>query len=181
METKQGKKTQTYEARAVIAAWGANCRAGLPGHRPSGNLKPTYIGVKSHFKGIDMEPVVELYLFDGGYLGISPVEDGSVNVAALLKRNTLEQTGKSVSGLIEAACRRNSKLAQKLAHAIPVPGTQAAVAPVELNRKPLSWELIPQVGDASLMLPPLCGDGMSMALRSAQLCAPLADSFYPGT
>ena len=27
------------------------------------------------------------------------------------------------------------------------------------------------------MLPPLCGDGMAMALRSAELCAPLADAF----
>jgi flavin-dependent dehydrogenase len=30
------------------------------------------------------------------------------------------------------------------------------------------------------MIPPLCGDGMAMALRSAELCAPLADAYLRG-
>jgi flavin-dependent dehydrogenase len=30
------------------------------------------------------------------------------------------------------------------------------------------------------MIPPLCGDGMAMALRSAELCAPLAHDFLRG-
>jgi flavin-dependent dehydrogenase len=30
------------------------------------------------------------------------------------------------------------------------------------------------------MIPPLCGDGMAMALRSAELCAPLAHNFLQG-
>jgi flavin-dependent dehydrogenase len=30
------------------------------------------------------------------------------------------------------------------------------------------------------MIPPLCGDGMSMALRSAALCVPLADRYLRG-
>jgi flavin-dependent dehydrogenase len=180
IETKQGEERKKYHVRAVIAAWGANYRSVLPGHSPNGTVKNTYIGVKSHFRRIEMEPVVELYFFDGGYLGISPIEGGLVNVAALLKRKAFRNNEKTISGLIDAACRRNPKLYQNLANAVSVPGTQAAVAPVELNRKPLAWDLIPHVGDASLMIPPLCGDGMSMALRSVQLCAPLADSYLSG-
>jgi flavin-dependent dehydrogenase len=180
IETKQGEERKTYQVRAVIAAWGANCRSGLPGHRPNGTAKNMYIGVKSHFRGIELEPVVELYFFDGGYLGISPIEGGLVNVAALLKRKAFRNTEKTILGLIDAACRRNPKLYQKLVNAVPVPGTQAAVAPVDLNRKPLAWDLIPHVGDATLMIPPFCGDGMSMALRSALLCSPLADSYLCG-
>jgi hypothetical protein len=30
------------------------------------------------------------------------------------------------------------------------------------------------------MIPPLCGDGMAMAFRSAELCAPLAHDFLAG-
>jgi flavin-dependent dehydrogenase len=30
------------------------------------------------------------------------------------------------------------------------------------------------------MIPPLCGDGMAMALRGAELCAPLAHDFLRG-
>ncbi|RAP77547.1 NAD(P)/FAD-dependent oxidoreductase [Paenibacillus montanisoli] len=178
--TKQGEESKTYQVRAVIAAWGANCRSGLPGHRPHDNTADTHIGVKSHFRGIDMEPVVELYFFEGGYLGISPIEGGLVNVAALLKRKAFPDTEKSILGLIQAACSRNPKLDHKLKNAVPVPGTQAAVAPVQLNRKPVAWDIVPHIGDAAVMIPPLCGDGMSMALRSALLCAPLAEQYLRG-
>jgi len=180
IETKQGEERKTLYVRAAIAAWGANCRSCLPGHRPNRKIMNTYIGVKTHFSGIEMEPVVELYFFDGGYVGVTPIEGGIVNVAALLKRKAFQNNEKTILGLIEAACRRNPKLYQKLAHAVPVPGTQAAVAPVELNRKPLEWDIIPHVGDAAIMIPPLCGDGMSMALRSSLLCAPLADRYLAG-
>ena len=180
VETKLGEEHHTFQVRTVIAAWGANCRSVLPGYRPHGGANHAYIGVKSHYLGVEMEPVVELYFFDGGYLGISPIEGGLVNVAALLKRKAFRNTEKTILGWIDAACSRNPKLRHKLAHAVPVPGTQAAVAPVHLNRKPLAWDQIPRVGDAMLMMPPLCGDGMSMALRSAQLCACLADRYLHG-
>jgi flavin-dependent dehydrogenase len=180
IETRQEGKSKTVYARAVIAAWGARPRSGLPGHSPEVSARHTHIGVKSHFQGVEAEPVVELYFFRGGYLGISPIEGGLVNVAALLTRKAFGDTEKTILGMINAAARRNPRLYQKLAHAIPVPGTQAAVAPVNLSRKPLAWDLIPHVGDAAMMMPPLCGDGMSMALRSARLCASFADSYLRG-
>ena len=180
INTKQGEESKTYQVRAVIAAWGANCRPGLPGHRHNRSATNTYIGVKSHFSGIEMEPVVELYFFEGGYLGISPIEGGLVNVAALLKRNAFRNTGKNDLRADRCRLHRNPKLYQKLRNAVPVQGTQAAVAPVHLNRKPLPWDIIPHVGDAAVRIPPLCGDGMSMALRSALLCAPLADQYLRG-
>lgn len=177
--SREGEKT-TCEARAVIAAWGANPRSGLPSHHLNGSTRNTYMGVKSHFRGIAMEPVVELYFFSGGYLGLAPIEGGIVNAAALLKRDAVRDKDKSILGIIDAAGRRNPKLHDKLAQAVPVPGTQAAVAPVNLNRRPVAWNVIPRVGDASLMVPPLCGDGMSMGLRSARLLTPLADGYLRG-
>lgn len=180
IETRQEMGRKTFEARAVIAAWGANRRVGLPGHTPNGSANQNYIGVKSHFSGIEMESVVELYFFSGGYAGISPIEGGRVNVAALLTRNAFQHTEKTILGMIDAAARRNPMLYRKLAQAVLVPGTQAAVAPVDLKRKPVAWDMIPHVGDAALMMPPLCGDGMSMALRSSQLCAFLADCYLRG-
>ncbi|GGD57424.1 NAD(P)/FAD-dependent oxidoreductase [Paenibacillus nasutitermitis] len=179
VEARQGKVCTSYYARIVIAAWGSNPRAGLPGHteHPEGKR---YLGVKSHFAGIKTEPVVELYFFPGGYLGLSPVEGGYMNVAALLEQGIFGQTGKSVLGMIQEAWGRNRHLFARLAHAEAVPGTQAAVSPVNLNRAVNAWDMLPQVGDATVMIPPLCGDGMSMALRSSELCAPLADSWLRG-
>jgi flavin-dependent dehydrogenase len=208
IEAKHGGETKLIKARAVIAAWGANRRLGLPGYRPLNSVSDTYVGVKSHFQGIAMEPVVELYVFPGGYLGISPIEGGLVNVAALLTRRASQSQGSSLSPslspslsqgqnqspgqeprpsrensileMIGVAASRSALLFRKLSQAFPVPGTQAAVAPIDLDRKPVAWDTVPHVGDAALMIPPLCGDGMSVALRSASCCATFADSYLHG-
>ena len=182
IDTKEHGDVHGYQVRAVIAACGAT---GLPGlqsqhSRESTSVKGAHLGVKSHYKGIDLDGTVELYFFEGGYLGLSPIEDGLVNVAALLEREAFQHSEKSILGLIEAAWRRQGKLSQRLSSAQPVPGTQAAVAPVKLTRNPLAWDMYPRLGDAAMMLPPLCGDGMSMALRSAGLCAPLASRYLKG-
>ncbi|GAA0390771.1 NAD(P)/FAD-dependent oxidoreductase [Paenibacillus motobuensis] len=182
VRTKQGTDSNLFHARSIIAAWGANSRMRMNGHRPdaAASCQQTYIGVKTHY-AVKMEPVIEMYFFHGGYLGLCPVEDGSVNAAALLNRSEFAKAGKSVLSILEAAIQRNQKLAERLATAVPVRDTQAAIAPVYLQHKPAPWDGLPRLGDASAMIAPLCGDGMSMALRSAALCAPLADSFLRGS
>ncbi|MBD2869439.1 NAD(P)/FAD-dependent oxidoreductase [Paenibacillus arenilitoris] len=180
VETKRGGATSALQARAVLCAWGANRRPGLPGYRPDGPEKSAYLGVKSHFRGIAMEQAVEMYLFPGGYLGLCQVEGGLVNAAALLERRSFAQSGKSVLDFIGEAARRHPVLAARLSRAEPADGTQAAVAPVFLSRRPRAWDGMPLLGDAASMLPPLCGDGMSMALRSAALCVPLAARYLRG-
>jgi flavin-dependent dehydrogenase len=37
------------------------------------------------------------------------------------------------------------------------------------------------LGDTAAMIAPLCGDGMAMALRSAELCAPLVAGYLRAT
>ncbi|KRF06621.1 monooxygenase [Paenibacillus sp. Soil766] len=180
--TRQHGVVQEYRVRAVIAACGATCIPGLQSQtsRDAMSIKGTYLGLKSHYTGLNMDGVVELYFFEGGYLGLSPIEGGQVNVAVLLEREAFQQADKSILGLIEAACGRHSRLSERLSSAQSVSGTQSAVSPVKLTRKPLAWDRFPRLGDAAMMLPPLCGDGMSMALRSALICAPLASRYLKG-
>lgn len=129
-----------------------------------------------------MEPAVELFVFPGGYLGMAPVEGGGVNVAALLDKEAFAgaAAGPGAAGLLLEAAGRHPQLKAKLAAAAPLPGTEAAVVP-NLRRRPQAWGDFAHVGDACVTIPPLCGDGMSMALRSALLCARLADGFLRGS
>lgn len=179
---------ETIHARAVMAGWGLSPRIGQAAaqeRKPPRRRRfwePDYIGIKSHFTGMNIGRVTELYFLPGGYLGISPIEGGHVNVCALLRQGALSdrETDKSVLGMLKQAARLHPMLREKLASATPVPGSQAAVAPVRLSRRPQPWGACAYAGDAAVMVPPLCGDGMTMALRSAQLCAGLADSFLRG-
>ena len=177
IETRCGGETSTIQARSVIAAWGANRRVGLPGDRSTSSAKRSYMGIKTHLSGVKIEPVIEMYFVPGGYFGLCPIEGGRVNLAALITREAFADAGKTISGFIQAAAKHHPRLAERLIHSELVQGTSKAVSPVILSRKPYPWDELPLLGDTATMIPPLCGDGMSMALRSAALCAPLADRY----
>jgi flavin-dependent dehydrogenase len=54
---------------------------------------------------------------------------------------------------------------------------------VVLDRQPRLWDECghyPLVGDAGTVIPPLCGDGMSIALYTGRECAVAADSYLRG-
>ena len=171
---------ETIRARVVIGAWGAGGRGAFSDPRVSRGRAARLLGVKAHFEGVQTGPVTELYIFRGGYMGLSPVPGGLVNAAALIDPRTFGGAKPSVADWIGAAASRHPELARRLDGARPVPGSEAAVSPVVPDAKPLAWAGCPLVGDAALRVPPLVGSGMSIALRSGLVCSHLADRFLRG-
>jgi len=181
LELKRDGHSSFVSARAAIGAWGGNGRVpGIGGAERTKAGAAPHMGVKTHYAGIETAEEVELYFFKGGYLGLSPAGDGIVNGAALLDRRSVRTAPASVQGWLDIARARCPALDRRLAGARPVPDSHAAVAPVRLYGRPVAWDGIPLVGDACATIPPLCGDGMSMALRAAQLCAVSADRWLKG-
>jgi flavin-dependent dehydrogenase len=176
VEVKQGNERICYQAKAVIGAYGSKK---LRGSNSAEGLRDEtiYVGVKSHYRGIDIPARVELYFCDGGYVGISPIENDTVNVAALLTLDSVQGSGKSVPEILQAAAMTNSSLAVRLTEGETVQGTQVSVAPLQLSNVPEPWSDYPHIGDAMMVIPPLCGDGMSIALRSSILCARWTDAY----
>ncbi|WP_342555924.1 NAD(P)/FAD-dependent oxidoreductase [Paenibacillus sp. FSL R7-0652] len=170
VEIKRENEEMRYQAKVLIAAHGTKK---LRGTSSAEGLRDEtiYVGVKSHYKGISVPARVELYFCHGGYVGISPIEKDTVNVAALLTLDSVQGSGKSVPEILKAAAATNTGLAAILASGEPVEGTQVSAAPLQLSNIPEPWSDYPHIGDAMMMIPPLCGDGMSIALRSSILCA----------
>ncbi len=168
-------------ARVAIGAGG---RRTFSSHRTSANVGGrTYVGIKSHYASSDRTPIVDLYFFRGGYVGISPVEGNRLNVAALVSSSAFSSLGASsaLERILEGACENVPALRERLAGALPLKETRSATSPVLVRRTPTAWNDIPRVGDALAVIPPFCGDGMSMALRSSELCAPLTEAYLTGT
>ncbi|NJK80272.1 MAG: NAD(P)/FAD-dependent oxidoreductase [Chloroflexaceae bacterium] len=177
-----GQDQLTFTARAVVVACGRNP---VPALRPVPDaprptIAQTHIGVKCHYTNLAMPPQVELYLFPGGYVGLSPVEDGRANLCLLTTHAAFTAAGASAEAMLAAVCHWNQALARRLQEGTFLPDTQVTVASVDLKQRAVPWNGVARVGDAVTMIPPLCGDGMAMALRSAQLCAPLAHDFLRG-
>ncbi|PZE19553.1 NAD(P)/FAD-dependent oxidoreductase [Paenibacillus xerothermodurans] len=189
VETRRGGQQELLQARTVFAAWGGRRRRGLlpddlsqtdAPNRTPGKGRTTYVGIKCHLTGMRPVSAVELYVCAGGYVGLNSVENGVVNAAALFTKDSVHGLGSAVPVILEAAARSNPILAGRLTPAEPAEGTEAALAPVTLSDRPQPWQTIPHLGDAAVVVPPLCGDGMSMALRSVLLCEPLTDQYLRG-
>ncbi|QOS78906.1 NAD(P)/FAD-dependent oxidoreductase [Paenibacillus sp. JNUCC31] len=177
---KRGNDRICYRARTVIGAHGTKKLRGVNSKAELYD-KTVYVGIKSHYRGIAIPSQIELYFCKGGYVGISPIEGGIANVAALLTLDAVQGSGKSVPDILQAASITNERLAARLAEGSSVQGTQVSVAPLHLSKVPEPWSQYPHIGDAMLMIPPLCGDGMSIALRSSLLCAEWTDKYLRGS
>ena len=123
---------------------------------------------------------VELFLFAGGYVGINPVETGAANVCLLVSYDEFARAGRTIEGMFAAIARQNPAFAQRMHGAQPVAGTLCTVAAVDTHRPAAPWVEMACLGDTATMIPPLTGDGMAMALRSAELCVPLAHDYFRG-
>lgn len=205
LELRQRGRSREIECRALIAACGRSSAAGLPPtasdalhaatnttppYRRSDGVsdaeprslpsRPARVGIKQHYRNLQMPSQVELYFFDGGYVGLAPVEDGMTNLCMLASRAALEAADRDPVRLIDTLAERIPGIGRRLKGAVPLHPAPLAAAPVDLWRRAEPWDRIACVGDAAAMIPPLAGDGIAAALRSAELCAPLADACLRG-
>jgi flavin-dependent dehydrogenase len=180
---RRGQQRETLRARAAIGACGRHPPTALrtAAEEESARQQPRHIGIKTHYSGVDMPPRVELYLFPGGYVGVNPVEGGRINVCLLATYQAFAAAGGTVDALLGAIRHWNPALQRRLAGGQIIPGSQATVAAVNTARPMIPWEGIARLGDSATMIPPLCGDGMAMALRSAEICAPPAHAYLSGS
>jgi 2-polyprenyl-6-methoxyphenol hydroxylase-like FAD-dependent oxidoreductase len=181
-------QTTSVEARAVVFACGRHSTASLP-PRPQGSADKhgwrRCVGLKVHYGGVQMEPRVELYLFEGGYVGINPIEGpgNRANVCLLITYTAFQAYDRSLACILEATASRHAAFAARICAARLLPETECAVAPVDTHRSSTPWDAAlaaPCLGDTAAMIPPLAGDGMAMALRSAELCLEPTHAYLRG-
>lgn len=173
-------KSLEMQARMAAIACG---RHALPGLRAGGQrsrARHTYVGVKCHYTGLQLAPEVRLYLFDGGYVGLSPIEGGRANFCLLATTDAFRRAGQRIPAMLDAPIAANPALKRDLAGGERLPESMCAVAPVDTELVPELLDPCLRLGDAVAMIPPLCGDGMAMAIRSAELAVPLLDNALAG-
>jgi menaquinone-9 beta-reductase len=181
------QEDRILRARAVLMACGRHSSAALPPHTAARAADKRgwrdCVGLKIHYRNVRMEPRVELYLFPGGYVGINPVEGDRANVCLLITATAFQAAGKSLACVLDMVAARHPLFAERLRGADAVAESECAVAPVDTQRQPAPWDAetgAACIGDTAAMIPPLAGDGMAMALRSAELCLEPAHAFLQG-
>jgi flavin-dependent dehydrogenase len=139
-----------------------------------------FVAFKAHHDGLDLGDRVELHAFTGGYCGMSHVEGGLVNVCLIARTDVLKASGRSFDAMRDGVMRENPLLAARFDRLTLATDRVVATSQIPFGEKePVSRGVL-MVGDTAGMIAPLCGDGMAMALRSAEIAAGLADRYLRG-
>jgi|FLOH01.1.fsa_nt_gi menaquinone-9 beta-reductase len=131
-----------------------------------------WIGLKLHCTDLQTAADLELHLGADGYLGMSAIENGRVNVCALFKRRPELKAAREdwLLAYLEA-CGLDAVAARIRAGGIDTK-SHAGVAGVLFSQVPRPQDPNLRLGDAYSVIPPFTGNGMSVALESAEIAFP---------
>lgn len=141
--------------------------------------KSPYVGIKAHYEWDMSEDLVELHTFEGGYCGVSKVEEGRVNVCYMVDREIFKRAG-GVAGMPGNVLSRNPFLKRVFTNAKPLFQPPIAINEISFSPKTLIEDHVVMAGDAAGMITPLCGNGMAMAIRSAWMASDSVHRFLAG-
>ena len=131
-------------------------------------------GLKVHARNVELEADLEMHLVSPGYVGLCQLAGGEVNVCGLFRTNaTLPNLGHTWREWLGGP--DGSVLRSRLKDAQFDESSFCAVAALSL--RPMFARNRDEccVGEALTMIPPVTGNGMSMAFESAELAIePLA-------
>lgn len=156
---------QTLDADWVMLADGRG--ALLPRHpSPSGDL-----GIKAHFRDVGADGCgITLFSVRGCYGGVAPIEGGRWNVALSVPAGQVKARRGDVASLFADLLTSNRAMARAFVRAQRVSDWLASPLPRHAPRDDWPAGVVP-VGNAAGAIEPIGGEGMGLALRSAELAA----------
>jgi flavin-dependent dehydrogenase len=163
---------ETVQAKSVFLATGKHdVNAWERGGATQGDL----VGFKMHCKLAPAQSeflrgVMELFLFRGGYGGLSLIECGTANLCLVVRRTILRALG-GWDGLLESIQSEVPLLRKRLRDAKPCWQKPLAISPIPYGHLGGPADGVWRVGDQAAVIPSFTGDGMSIALHSAALAA----------
>jgi flavin-dependent dehydrogenase len=136
----------------------------------------TDFGVKAHFINADApRDAVQLFGVTGHYVGVAPVESNRTNVAFSVPAHRLESFRGALGALWQQLLRENTALAKQFAHATRTTDWLASPLPRFAVVRDWPQNVIP-LGNSAAALEPIGGEGIGLALRSAELTADALES-----
>jgi flavin-dependent dehydrogenase len=163
----------TYEARLVAGSYGKYTPVFVQqaaDYQSSKNARGVnYIGVKYHLKASFDDSRIELHNFKNGYCGISKVDKNLYCLCYLSKASNLQRFGGDVKKMEEQVLYKNPFLKAYFTEFEFVDNKPLTISNIQFKQKQTDVNGIFLLGDAAGSITPLCGNGMSMALRASKL------------
>jgi menaquinone-9 beta-reductase len=150
----------------IVRATGRRAQADADGAK--------WFGLKIHARHVPLIADLEMHISQRGYVGLCQINGDEVNICGLFRKRAGE-TGDAKSGRALLRGQPGSLLQRRLEAAEFDEASFCAIAGLSLRPQRAAERVEICVGDAVTMIPPVTGNGMSMAFESAELAvAPLA-------
>ena len=164
------KSSGVFQSKITIGAFGKRSSLDQKMKRKFIQKKSPYLAVKIHVKGVFPENLVALHNFKGGYCGVSKVENNAINVCYITEYRSFKKH-KNITDFQEQVVFKNKHLRKIFKESSPVFEKPLTISQVSFQTKNPVEDHIIMCGDTAGMIHPLCGNGMGMAISSAQLAS----------
>ncbi|SHG84050.1 NAD(P)/FAD-dependent oxidoreductase [Winogradskyella jejuensis] len=173
------KENQIIQSKIVIGAFGKRSNLDVKFQRKFIQKKSPYLGVKIHVSGEFPEEKVALHNFKGGYCGVSKVENDYINLCYITNFEAFKKF-KDIKAFQDEVLFKNEALKQMFQNSKPEFEKPLTISQISFETKnPVENHMI-MCGDTAGMIHPLCGNGMGMAIRSAQIASELIIDYLEG-
>ncbi|WP_067031775.1 NAD(P)/FAD-dependent oxidoreductase [Allomuricauda sp. CP2A] len=168
----QTKSGQSFTSKITIGAFGKRSNLDTKLQRSFITEKSPYLGVKIHVSGDFPENKVALHNFKGGYCGVSKVENDHINLCYITNYKAFKRY-KDIDAFQNDVIFKNLALKELFQNSNAEFDKPLTISQISFATKnPIENHMI-MCGDSAGMIHPLCGNGMAMAIRSAQLASGL--------
>jgi menaquinone-9 beta-reductase len=171
----QARGSDSWHAANVFLASGKH---DLGGWERKGCAQGELVGFKLHWRLAPSQTsalrgAMELFLFSGGYGGLSLVENDVANLCLVVKRNEVRRQG-AWPRLLANLQNQNEHLGLRLDGAAQLWERTLAIFPIPYGYVARHAHDAWRIGDQAAVIPSFTGDGMSIALHSGALAAQMA-------
>lgn len=163
---------QSLRASAVFLASGKHDLRGFA--RPEGKQRDL-VGFKMLWRLVPtqiatLRGFMDLFLFPGGYGGLSLIENEAANLCLVVRRSVLRTLG-GWGPLLAEIREGNEQIHKLLDGARPLWPRPLAISPIPYGHLCDEDDGLWRIGDQAAVIPSFTGDGISIALHSASLAA----------
>ena len=153
----------------------ANGKHDLFGWNRSDGKQANLVGFKMHWQLNPVQTkairgIMELFLFPGGYGGLSLIETETANLCLVVQREVLQRIG-PWGELLGAILSENPHLLQRMQGAEALWEKPLAVSPIPYGHLVKESCGVWCLGDQAAVVPSFTGDGLAIALHSGALAA----------
>lgn len=170
-------RDETFTSKIVLGAFGKRSNIDQYLSRNFIYKKSPWLAVKAHYSGVFSNNLVALHNFNGGYCGISKVEEDKINVCYLADYNTFKQH-KNIEDYQQGVLYKNAHLKTFFENCTMLFDKPLTISQISFDKKEPVENHILMIGDTAGLIHPLCGNGMAIAIHGAKIASDLVVQYY---